>query len=72
MMEKAKLRFLSPSELKAKHGMFRATILIDSEIYQIEDDVSTVGEAKMLCADNAGFKNPVAIFDDKGNSVPVQ
>ncbi len=71
-MRKSKLHVIYQSDLKASAGMFRATMMVDSELYQIDDDVPTVTEAKMLCFDNAGFYNPVAIFNDKGESLPIQ
>jgi hypothetical protein len=69
-MTKLKLSLLGKSGLMAEKGKFKAAVLIDSEIYQVENDVDTIEEAKR-------FRSllPVGclsgIYDEKGNSVEL-
>ncbi|OGF25844.1 hypothetical protein A2331_04605 [Candidatus Falkowbacteria bacterium RIFOXYB2_FULL_34_18] len=66
-MDKLNLKVLSDSELIAQPGKFRVAVIIDSEIYQIREDVYDIEIAKHLCFTEAG-DHPVAIFDDQGNN----
>ena len=66
-MDKTNLKVLSDSELIAPKGKFRATTMVDSEIYQIRKDVDDLEIAKHLCWTESG-NHPVAVFDDQGNN----
>jgi len=65
---KPKLRVLSDSECIAPKGKFRAVIMIDSEIYQIENDVDDLGVAQYLCYEAGNTISPVAVYDDQGSN----
>jgi dTMP kinase len=60
------LRELGSNYEKAEHGKFRATVLIDSLVYQIGEDAPTVDEAIILCSRFRGMDHGVQIFNDKG------
>ncbi|MEI6352423.1 MAG: hypothetical protein WCO35_00590 [Candidatus Nomurabacteria bacterium] len=65
---KLKLKELSsdPKHEKASEGKFRALVIMDSVIYQIEDDKNTREEAYELCRQLIDEFNCIQIFDDKG------
>ncbi len=67
--EKISLRAISPeNDTKASPGMFRATVWIDSEMYQVGDDVSSREIAiALLCIIHGG--TVYTIYNDKGKVV---
>ena len=67
--EKIALHAISPTDdTKASPGMFRATVWIDSEMYQVGDDVSSREVAiALLCGIEGGIA--YAIYNDKGEVV---
>lgn len=66
-----KLTPITLSDFIAEKGKFRSVIIIDSEPYQINEDQSSLEEARTLCesALDEGF-GLIHVFDDEGNSIP--
>ncbi len=62
------LKVLDLNQKMASSGKFRAVTLIDSEMYQIGEDVETVEMAQELCRLEARSHDQLfQVFDDKGN-----
>jgi hypothetical protein len=59
------LRSISFSELKATPGKFRAVAMIDSDTYQIGEDVGSFDDARALCR-NEKEGTPVQVYDENG------
>lgn len=65
-VSEVKLRVVYADECRASlPGTFRAVVMLDSEAYQIEDDVSSLDDAHDLTSIFSG--SPVQIFDHEGN-----
>ncbi len=63
-----KLKPIGMEEFRALPGKFRVITIIDSDLYQVNEDVDDVITAKDLAYFAvAGRQQPTQVFDDKGN-----
>jgi len=65
---KPPIKDISLSQMKAEKGKFRAVVILDSEPYQIANDVDSIEEAKRLCRYYENDMQPVGVYDDQGKS----
>ena len=59
----------SERNFRAPQGKFRATVMIDSCVYQIGNDVDTPDDAFELCSRFQGMDHGTQIFDDQGQTL---
>lgn len=71
LQSKPRLRVVCKDERIATVGKFRAVVLIDSETYQVGEDVDTPEQAISLCALALQDPSPriYQVYDDKGQKV---
>lgn len=62
----AELVTVTDNECCATQGKFRAVVMIDSDMYRIDDDVNTPQYAFALCRLH-GKGHPVQVYNDCGD-----